>query len=369
MATEEEILTWAERGDLIPRMVDIMSHTPPSEIKQFFIMIRDRMPKYASGIDWRRLRQDLAVASDNNAFRTNMVLFSLIVDDPRTDEYDAVYTTTAPTFPRTKRPLTAHVRVTVQEMFLLRVIRYMNSPSKGLWHKQTESYQGGTFYYYEPDSVTMISCSQSNVLFAANKIHAAYLLLHQIRNRSHLLAALRACHEKLTAFNEPHIAAIQSPAFKQFVLSLLDALARDDMMSVRQHPLLQLSWWGRPMHLLQDIDHTMRRANPSEDDTGLFWAKDRGLSPNYIGYTIWSKLDQLDTPLYNAAREAGYQLIVLQAEAGRRQAVTEILDTRPREESFHSLISVPITTPPDAIYNPASPAVYYPRSPESFLEA
>lgn len=371
MATSaDEVYEWNEQGVLVEKLAEIMTAGyDTAVIKQFFEWLRANVPKGLYGIDWRKMRQELVDAARSDEFRANLALFFLTVADPKASEYSPyLHNNYDPLFPRTKRPLTAHLDVADNQAFLIRVVRYMNSPTKGLWHTQTPDQNFGTFYYYEPDSVTMISCAPSRVLFAANKIHAAYLLLQKVSDRDNLLQAFGTCYAKLVQFNEPNIAAIQSPAFKKFVLTLLDTLAHDDMASVANHPLLKLSYWGHPVHLVEDIDHTMRRSKPCTDDWGLSCAESHRLSPTYVGYTIWSRMDPLDVPLATAAREAGYDLIVLQAEAGRRQAVSEVLDTRPREESFQSLIRLPLTVPPDALYDPTAPAVYYPRTVHTIVE-
>jgi len=368
MASISEIRQWHQQNKLVARLVDIMTagHTAP-EIERFFAWLRANIAENNFGaIDWKSMRDDIASAAGGDAFRANVVLFFLLVADPLVTEYQHRRPNDPrPTFPRTKRPLTAHIDVATDEEFLIRVARYMNAPTSGIWHKGGA--HCGTFYFYEPDSVTLLSCKSDAVLFAANKIHAAFLLLQRGVGRDELLGALRACHTTLAKFDEPNIAAVQSPAFKRFVLDLLDTLARGDL-DVASHPMLQLAPWGHGRaQLIEDIDHTMRRTAPSAADTGVDVAAMHDLSPLYVGYTIWSRLDQLDVPLCTHGRQAGYELIVLQAEAGRHQAVTEILDTRPRQASFDDLVRLPIASPPDAVYDATAPAIYYPRTANYFI--
>jgi hypothetical protein len=53
--------------------------------------------------------------------------------------------------------------------------------------------------------------------------------------------------------------------------------------------------------------------------------------------TVYAVQDEHDQPLCEAARNAGYDVVILQRMVGGRQLVTEILDTRSREESIRNL--------------------------------
>lgn len=55
---------------------------------------------------------------------------------------------------------------------------------------------------------------------------------------------------------------------------------------------------------------------------------------------LYAAEDYLDQALCSAAREAGYDIVVLEAMVGSFQIVTEVLDTRSREDSFRSLVYV-----------------------------
>jgi hypothetical protein len=358
----EQVLSWHTQGTLVPELVRIMTAGySAAQLERFFAWLRTNT---LSNTDWRRIRR--LVAGDGTSsperLRIALALFFLLVADPLVDEYERQ---TSPAFPRTGRPLSALLDVDAQDRFLIRVVRYMDSPTSGIWHSKTTDQTCGTFYFYEPDSVTMLSCARGAVLFAANKIHAAHLLMQQSAEIDTLRTALRACHTILAAHNEPNIAAVQSPALKRFVLELLDAMARGNTPAT--HPLLQLSYWGSRTMLLEDIDHRLRRAAPSSADTGVQIAADYELDPAYVGYTIWSRMDSLDVPLCVAARQAGYELIVLQAEAGRRRAVSEVLDTRPRERSFQSLLRLPLAGAADAVFDATAPEIYYPRTADYFV--
>lgn len=58
----------------------------------------------------------------------------------------------------------------------------------------------------------------------------------------------------------------------------------------------------------------------------------------YLG--LYAAEDHLDQPLCIAARNAGYDIVVLENMVGSFQIVTEVLDTRSREDSFKSLVYI-----------------------------
>lgn len=57
----------------------------------------------------------------------------------------------------------------------------------------------------------------------------------------------------------------------------------------------------------------------------------------YYGYEYMGFFDELDQLICRAGRKADYDTILLQAEPGETRPVTEILDLRPREESFRDV--------------------------------
>lgn len=75
---------------------------------------------------------------------------------------------------------------------------------------------------------------------------------------------------------------------------------------------------------------------------GRKWANMRNLQGNRHFYTAhllsyYALQDELDQPICEAARVKGYDLVLLTHMVGSRQLVYEVLDTRPRQESFANL--------------------------------
>src|SRR5438132_6936899 len=64
--------------------------------------------------------------------------------------------------------------------------------------------------------------------------------------------------------------------------------------------------------------------------------------PHYAGTYIglYALEDKLDQPLCLLGREYNLDVIILRNMVGSHQVVTEVLDTRTREESFKSLIYI-----------------------------
>lgn len=64
--------------------------------------------------------------------------------------------------------------------------------------------------------------------------------------------------------------------------------------------------------------------------------------PFYAGMylELYAIEDELDQPLCIAAKEQGYDIVILESMIGSHQVVTEVLDTRSREDSFKSLVYV-----------------------------
>lgn len=366
-----KIIEWATRGQLVPFLVKVMSgRLETQELAAFFVWLRESVPQQeaeSAGVNWKQMRIELAKAGSGKTFLRHLVLFCLTVADPLTSEYNTPGDSIVPPFPRTRRPLTAHLDVAPDRKFAIRVTRYMESQQRGLWVSQGTAPQG-TFYFYEPDSLTFLTCQATRVLFAANKIHAAYLLLrnHFGGKNELLLDGLAQARKKVEEYQLGLSTATTSPALKQFVVRLLTRLSKGDFDGMDSHPMMKLVRWGDKVQLLEDIDHTFRRQAPSDDDFYGFTAttSDR----LYVGYTIWSRLDLLDMPLRMAGKEAGFDVIMLQAEAGRFKAVTEVFDLRPRAESFAALFNVPLESPPDAVANANAPSVWYPRNLVAMLE-
>ena len=62
--------------------------------------------------------------------------------------------------------------------------------------------------------------------------------------------------------------------------------------------------------------------------------------PKCMYFDLYGLEDVWDQPLCVGASKAGYDIVVLENMVGKYQVVTEVLDTRSREDSFSSLLYV-----------------------------
>ncbi|CAH6420739.1 Hypothetical protein POVR2_LOCUS241 [uncultured virus] len=168
------------------------------------------------------------------------------------------------------------------------VTRYAAGMSKGLYYNDRPKDTCGTFYYLEPESKTYL-----------------------------------AYRTALTAFNKTEAA---------IALDVYD----ESGMSVEER-MLQHSRGTYPRDLMMTVGETQitypfRVQDASLDDD------DRHYAGVYLD--LYAEEDVWDQPLCIAAREAGYDLVILENMVGKYQVVSEVLDTRSREDSFGSLLYV-----------------------------
>jgi len=167
------------------------------------------------------------------------------------------------------------------------VTRYAEGMSKSFYFEDTSDIQKnsycGTFYYYEPESTTFLHVNPQKILRAIDKSDAAKKL------------------------------GVLESFVRVFEVLFLDY---NLLVSKKYWDL----WSGHP-----------RDPNVPSDvsEFDVFYSAYK--------QEAYALQDDLDQPFCNAAREQGYDVIILDKMVGSRQIVTEILDTRPREESFGNL--------------------------------
>lgn len=173
------------------------------------------------------------------------------------------------------------------------VTRYAEGMSKGLYFKDDndEDDDGvkkycGTFYYFEPESTTFLRADPTRILRAIDKVDAAQKLRFAKEIFGHLTVPF---------------------------------LHHDLLMSKRDW-----EFSGRPT---TPKEQYYNLNNVAVDE--VFYAAHK--------LKVYALQDELDQPICEAARAQGYDVIILEKMVGSRQIVTEVLDTRPREESFGNL--------------------------------
>lgn len=167
------------------------------------------------------------------------------------------------------------------------VTRYGLGMSCGLYHGGDRPADAiGTFYYLEPESTTYLAYKTE--LRAFNKTEACLSLGVPNREQYNITETLK------------HSRGIYP---------------RDLMMT----PL--------------EVTRARRISRPSQDVDP---------QPRYAGVYLglYGNEDVFDQDLAKTASATGYDIVVLESMVGRYQVVTEILDTRPREESFSRLLYI-----------------------------
>lgn len=188
-----------------------------------------------------------------------------------------------------------------QEVYrVIPVTRYAQGMSKGLYHNEKDAPADvcGTFYYYEEESNTLLAYRTE--LRAFNKTDACQKLGIRLYEPS--------------AERGNRVLYIEPGAQKH-----INGIYPRDLMLTPQRAL----------------DYMGMR--DEEDDT-----TDLPPVPHYAAdyLDLYAAEDYLDQPLCVTAREMGHDIVVLEAMVGAFQIVTEVLDTRAREDSFKSLVYI-----------------------------
>lgn len=178
-----------------------------------------------------------------------------------------------------------------EEWRVIPITRYAAGMSKGLYYDEERAPDiCGTFYYYEPESTTYLAYKTE--MRAFNKTEACRTLDVE-ETRDGFIPDSRVIRARM------HSEGI---------------LPRDLMMT----PSEAVAARGGKAVMLRGM------------------SDDKHYAGNYLD--LYALEDWLDQPLCNAASYAGYDVVILENMVGRYQVVTEVLDTRSREESFASLI-------------------------------
>jgi len=185
------------------------------------------------------------------------------------------------------------------------VTRYAKGMSRGLYYNNPADDICGTFFYLEEESTTFLTYKRA--LRAFNKTDAMKKL--QILDLS--------SHETMNIVieTEKHINGYYP---RNLILTPSEAFC----MNQERHG------YSQEIHDYQDGNEIEPNNIPEV--------------PRYAGIylSLYAKEDKFDQPLCKGARAAGYDIVILENMVGSFQVVTEVLDTRPREESFKNLLYV-----------------------------
>lgn len=178
---------------------------------------------------------------------------------------------------------------------LIPVIRYGLGMTRGLYSTSASSGYCGTFYYYEPDSNTLLEAN--NVLVTPNKITASIHLLGLENTYLNMTSSLNTFGE-LSEEEEPYYRPMPDDVSGGYP-------GYDDWRTV--------------------LDNMA---------TGRF-------VPTQWNKNLYAQEDRFDQVICRAAREKGFDVILLTLMTGGNRMVSEVLDVRDRAESFNSLIHMP----------------------------
>ena len=186
----------------------------------------------------------------------------------------------------------------------LPVTRYAGGMSKGLYYSQeTEEKFCGTFYYLEPESTTYLTFN--SFLIFKNKYEAAKSLIGDEDNE----------------FAEPIIDRYYNQPDKFPHLDLM--MTPSEYSDVHRIRLIEFSDARDKEYISKLSEHAVKAGNRK----------------HYVGkhLHLYALEDDYDQIICQAAREEGYDVIILTHMVGSFQLVTEILDTRDRLVSFSNL--------------------------------
>lgn len=214
------------------------------------------------------------------------------------------------------------------EANMVPVTRYATGMSRGLYFNEDsveddedskepreKTEYCGTFYYHEPESNAYLKYNRA--LVAKDKSEASDILRHGVGGRRRYLNTLKDLVLR-SIEKDPEQNLMFTPS--EF-WSYIRRLMKDETLGERVVGI-QLSKTVEAM--MKAVDNPDLR----HDDRRY-----------YCGHVldVYAMEDVLDQPVCEEARKQGYDIVILERMVGSRQIVTEVLDVRPREESFKNL--------------------------------
>lgn len=180
-----------------------------------------------------------------------------------------------------------------EKWILVPVTRYSTGMSRGLYYGKTNKKSCGTFYYYEPESSTMLAFRKQLTTF--NKYEGVKLLDTKGEYEEEL--------EKLEDDN-------------LFMMYTNKQLKKDLMYTPVEYA-----------ELTKDIYNYFPEEVSKLDQ-----------KPHYAGELFYAYEDHLDQALCILGKRNNYDIIVMESMPGSHQIVGEVLDTRSRMKSFENLV-------------------------------
>lgn len=190
--------------------------------------------------------------------------------------------------------------------YLLPVTRYSKGMSRGLYYGGDDSGKEycGTFFYYEPESTTFLSYTTRADYFNKS-VCALSFQSHNTQNRE-----------------------LYAPNIAKHVFGDWPA----DMM------MTPLQAYDYKLYNLRIMMQNAEELTPGQGR--LSFANDLSQTPRYAGMLsgLYALEDDYDQEICVAGKRRGIDVIVLTHMIGSRQVVTEVLDTRSRQDCMASLV-------------------------------
>jgi len=223
-------------------------------------------------------------------------------------------------------------------LYMIPVSRYAGGMSRGLFYDQEEDDGAaekesgepgeerfcGTFYYVEPGSDVLLDMGEGGrFLTAHNKLSAAVVLNAELAKRF----AGREMPEDLAAL---------SVEIDEGVHRLVSAHRNDGILFRPGSRLNDEQRYTATLRFLVGALSPKTRIDPAS-----YRLYDESGEPLlYVGDTFYAQEDVFDQPLCRLARRLGYAAVVLLHMPSALRVVSEVLDVRPRAESFANLVHI-----------------------------
>ncbi len=207
------------------------------------------------------------------------------------------------------------------------VTRYAKGMSRSLFYSESDQKFCGTFYYHDIESTTYLAYETALVAF--NKTDAMNMLdpnyynnyYHELEFRySNYPDRLQRIHNHINGLYPKSLMLTPREAFDLYGEQISANLLKSIL------PIEEFINFRYVQDKKQYIrDHILTKIPDTKYYAGRY-------------LDLYAGEDILDQVLCTLANKAGYDIVILTNMIGSFQVVTEVLDTRSREDSFRSLI-------------------------------
>ena len=285
--------------------------------------------------------------------------------DPPLNAYTSNHTQNVWIFPRTKRPVTFMNFAKTSEredvgpgQSALPVVRYADRMGGTPFHGQIDENQlCGTYYFFEPDSKVAIVLPDSRTLWAKNKMHAVFQLSDDFDKAffqseqigTDMERALKQLYNLVGPY-ATRVKVAMRQLFNKLYIRAREIRAHDMVFNWITYHKVQLTTQERKDELREKMGDVIADALLDESPISdlLTWGNGGYPDPHSVNYHFYDNNDYLGGELeygffdildciITKSNPKKYDLVFLHAEPGRYRPVTELVDLRPRKESYASI--------------------------------